>query len=123
MVTAQAKRYTIEDVYAELTFGNDDIEVWDLWSIDNGRKAGQLVLSANQLDDLNVWVVMNVNIRDPFRERSLMRKFIKMLGYPFMCSCLMGATSPDAVRMFEALGAEKRVTDRCPKGFVYLLTQ
>ncbi len=114
----------IEDtgVVAILTFGNQSMEVWDLFTfVWHQRKVGQLVLHADVLEGQPVWVV--VNTYSILRGQGLIRRFIRKLGYPRMCSCFGGNTSEDCARMWEALGAQKVWTARCPVGFVYFLKQ
>lgn len=114
----------IEDtgVTATLTFGNETMEVWDLFTFMwHQRKVGQLVLSKQLFNGEPVWVVVNTYVT--IREIGLMRRFIKLLGYPRMCSCFGGATSEDCYDMWRALGAVKTDTQWSPVGFVYFLKQ
>ncbi len=85
------------------------------------KKVGQLVLFPGRVESMEVWIAANLWLT--VRDRGLMRQLIAKIKpeYPNLCSCLEGNTSRDACRMYEALGAEKFVTEECKKGYVYLL--
>ncbi len=112
-----------EDTVALLTLNAPILHIWDLKDLWGGtyRKAGQLVLTSDMIEEHEVWVVLNVHLRDYKRHKGIMRELMRKLlpTYKELASDCSGTTT--ATRMWEALGAEKLKTERCPKGYVYLL--
>jgi hypothetical protein len=116
-----------DGIRAKRTCDFPQCQIWEFFDYSGrkvplfAKKVGQLVLFPGCVESMAVWVAANMWLT--VRGHGLMRQLIAKIKpeYPNLCSCLAGTTSPDACRMFEALGAEKFVTKECPKGYIYLL--